>query len=165
MDDVICSLKKGKNIYFVLPRDYSPSDLGRKAIAAGSNPVMIPVDKIEFILPEIFDAEIVESGKKLYELFDLEKWVIFFYTLKGHGKSYRNRFYYALHGRRGERGMLEEAKGIRIGQNVLMVPEESSELMRDFLRRWNLTFFRVEVYMNKKLEGLLRTITKERVLT
>ncbi len=65
---------------------------------------------------------------------------MFIYSTKNLKNVEKTKFYYALNGRRKEKGMLNELNAIKLSDNILSVPLDKIEETKEFLERQNIEF-------------------------
>ena len=68
----------------------------------------------------------------LHKLFGFNSYVLFYYKLDNLSPSKKKMFYYALKGRRGEKGVLEK-KGTQVGNCILKIKLQYSEEFKEIL--------------------------------
>ncbi len=75
--------------------------------------------------------------------------VIFTYSLEHLLKKDKIRFYYALKGRDGKSGIVEELKIEQLGRAVLLVAAEHEKQVAEFLEYWKCKFKLKKVLVEK----------------
>ncbi len=78
--------------------------------------------------------------KFLHELFGFSLSNLFEYSLENLAYSKKKMLYYALKGRRGQKGLLELKKGKQISNCVIQVPLEHSEEFADMFQKHGINF-------------------------
>ncbi|MBT4604801.1 nucleotidyltransferase domain-containing protein [archaeon] len=76
--------------------------------------------------------------------------VLFIYSLKGKTKSQRMRFYYSLHGRGKNEGMLEKLSSQKLTDTVLSCPSQSRDEMIEYLGSWQIEFTEIPILMSQR---------------
>lgn len=90
------------------------------------------------------------SNKKLSDSFGYKAFMLFKYSLQGFNESKRMRFYYALEGRRKQKGMLKQLNGIKFTNAVVLVPIEVSDQFESFLNDWGLEIKKTRILIPEK---------------
>lgn len=80
------------------------------------------------------------NKKYLHELFGFSVSVLFVYSLSNLTYPQKKMFYYALKGRRGQKGLLELRNGKQTSNCVIEVPLKYSEEFRDLFKENHMTF-------------------------
>ena len=62
------------------------------------------------------------------------------YSLKNLPQSKKTMFGYALKGREGSKGILDEVDGKTVGRNALIIPEKNFTNFEGFLKFWSLNY-------------------------
>lgn len=75
---------------------------------------------------------------------------MFIYDIKEFSNTQRTKYYYALNGREGP-GVLEQLKGVRLSHNILLIPLEKIELMKDFLSYWKINFHYIPLLLPERM--------------
>lgn len=87
--------------------------------------------------------------EKWAELLGYETKVLYWYRLKDLKQSDKVRFYYALKGRKGEKGILQRLNGKHLGKGVIMLPLKGDDEMKEFFLDWGVPFHRREILVGK----------------
>jgi len=87
--------------------------------------------------------------KYLHELFGFSISVLFEYSLSNLSYSQKKMLYYALKGRRGQKGLLKIRKGVQISRCVIEVPLEHTEEFKTLFQRYGIKY---------KIKNVLRYI-------
>jgi len=88
----------------------------------------------------IAEGYLVIKKKFFCEFFGFNNYYIFNYSLTNLSMSKKVMLQYALHGRRGEKGIINDTKSSSIGKGVIKVPLESSEEFREFFEKNNINY-------------------------
>ncbi len=91
------------------------------------------------------------SGKKICENYGLISLGMFKYTLKNFSSLQKTKFYYALNGRNGNRGVFDNIGGIKISDNLVLVSLNKIENMREFLDSWKIKYILVPILIPQRL--------------
>jgi hypothetical protein len=82
----------------------------------------------------IFDNE------PLVEKLGFREFTEIFYDLTKLEQSKKMLFNYALLGRRGNNGILQDLGGRRLGTSVVALPSEHEKEVENFIRKWNVGY-------------------------
>ncbi|MDP7080277.1 MAG: nucleotidyltransferase domain-containing protein [Candidatus Undinarchaeales archaeon] len=88
----------------------------------------------------------------LCKRFGLAPHALFTFDLKGLTRSEKTRFHYAMKGRSGEPGVLDELGGVHLGRGVVLVPINAAGDFCDLLELWNVGY---EVFYGMAEERIL----------
>lgn len=80
------------------------------------------------------------NNKFLHESFGFEAFAIFKYEIENLNLSQKKMFYYALKGRRDQKGFLEMNKGEQLSNCLIRIPIQHSEEFKSLLKLNNITF-------------------------
>ncbi len=69
-----------------------------------------------------------------------ESYILITYALKNLNYSKKTLFGYALKGRTGKKGLLDQLKGKTVGRNSILVPTNKLESIKDFLNSWQIKY-------------------------
>jgi len=90
--------------------------------------------------PIIAEGFSLIKKKFLHELFGFSASVLFTYSLNKLTYSKKKMLYYALKGRRNQKGLLELRKGKQISNCVIEVPLEHSQEFKNLFNQHNIEF-------------------------
>ncbi|MFH1073393.1 MAG: nucleotidyltransferase domain-containing protein [Nanoarchaeota archaeon] len=76
----------------------------------------------------------------LHRLFGFKTCTLFTYSQKSLTLSQKKMFYYALHGRRGNPGLLKLKHGAQLSPGALKVPLEHTQEFEDIFHQHNITY-------------------------
>ncbi|MFH1132889.1 MAG: nucleotidyltransferase domain-containing protein [Nanoarchaeota archaeon] len=76
----------------------------------------------------------------LHTLFGFSTCAVITLSQKNLTASQKKMFFYALHGRRGESGLLKEKRGEKLGAGALKVPLEHMQEFEDILQKHHITY-------------------------
>lgn len=85
------------------------------------------------------------NNKPLHEKLGFDSGAIFSFTLTSLEKSKKVLFYYALHGKKKQRGVLNQLNGRMLSNTVIFVPVKYVDEFQSFLEQWKLDFHRMDV--------------------
>ena len=89
----------------------------------------------------------IKRNKYIAELFQMQSFFLFIYSLQSLSVTKKQIFSHALQGTKTNEGILKLCKGEKIGRNAVLVPEEKTEEMRAFLETWNVRYSVKRVWM------------------
>lgn len=101
---------------------------------------------VDNLFREKIYASIIHEGfsiremKFIRELLNFKSYMLFTYKLENKKPSDKVRFSYALYGRKKGEGLLRNLKGEIIGKSSILVPIEKQEIMKSFLKNWNIEY-------------------------
>jgi len=73
----------------------------------------------------------------VFNLGNKKEAIIYMYSLTHMPKKDKIRFYYALKGRNGKKGILQRLKIEQLGRTVLLAPADKEKEMDEFFAYWN----------------------------
>lgn len=76
---------------------------------------------------------------------------MFRYEFKEWNKLQKTKFYYALNGRGSLEGFVTKTKGIKLSDNLILVPVYNVELFRDFLESWKIEYKLIPLLVPERL--------------
>lgn len=82
----------------------------------------------------------IKKQRYLAELFEMQAFFLFTYSLQNLSITKKQIFNHALSGTKTNKGILKVCKGEKIGRNAVLIPEEKEEEMRAFLETWNVVY-------------------------
>jgi predicted nucleotidyltransferase len=65
---------------------------------------------------------------------------IFIYQTKQLSNVEKTKFYYAINGRRGSKGILDSLNAIKLSDNIIAVPLQEIEEAKDFFASWKIEY-------------------------
>ncbi len=92
------------------------------------------------MLKEFEDSISLLDNSPFLSHFGIEEFIEITYDLSPLSQSKKMLFNYALFGRRGNIGLLQQLNGRRIGRGVISVPKENMEQIERFINSWGITF-------------------------
>lgn len=99
----------------------------------------------------LFEAVSLLDGSNLARTYGFDSLGMFKYSFNHWSKLKKTKFYHALNGRNGGKGMLHMLQGIRLSDNTLLTPLEHIEPMRSFLDFWELDYIYVPLMIPHRL--------------
>ena len=101
--------------------------------------------------------EILSDGYSLIydvnvsKMYGYRSYHMFRYSLNGSSNTTRVKFYYALYGRGKNKGMIEDVKGIKFSQTIVLVPTSNADIFKQFLKTNNITFEETPVLIPERV--------------
>lgn len=92
------------------------------------------------MLRELEDGISLLDNSPFLSHFGIAEYVEITYDLSPLNQSKKMLFNYALFGRRGNEGLLQQLHGKRIGRGVIEVPRENLEQVESFINDWGITY-------------------------
>ena len=93
--------------------------------------------------------------KPISECYGFLSYVLFKYNLEGMNASKKMMFYYSLFGRGKEQGVLQVYKSQKLSDNLIIVPVNNSENIRDFLDSKKIRYKSVNVLFSSIINKFL----------
>lgn len=118
----------------------------------------IPKSLEEFLKSEpTFLNEIFRNGKLLYIKYpfqaymrplDLKPYKLITYNMSGLRQEDKMKFYYKLYGKNSSSniGLVKKVGGIKVSEGCLLIPENSFEIIKEILNKFNVKFNIIEIY-------------------
>ncbi|MEM2154933.1 MAG: nucleotidyltransferase domain-containing protein [Nitrososphaeria archaeon] len=118
----------------------------------------IPKSLEEFLKSEpTFLNEIFRNGKLLYIKYpfqaymkplDLKPYKLITYNMSGLRQEDKMKFYYKLYGKNSSSniGLVKKVGGIKVSEGCLLIPENSFEIIKEILNKFNVKFNVIEIY-------------------
>jgi len=85
------------------------------------------------------------DNKPLHEKLGYESGAVFSINLTRLEKSRKVLFYYALHGKNDQEGILKKNKGRLIGRSVVFIPIRFIDDFKAFLEGWKIDFYKMDI--------------------
>ncbi|MEK6893690.1 MAG: nucleotidyltransferase domain-containing protein [Nanoarchaeota archaeon] len=99
----------------------------------------------------LFEGFSFKLNKYLSAMFGFSGFMLFKYYLEGMNNSERMTFYYTLHGRGKEKGILESFDSYKFSDNFIIAPVNNVEKISDFLERRKIKFVKIPVLIPHRL--------------
>ncbi len=99
----------------------------------------------------LFEGKSLLRGKTLAEQYGYNAVGMFKYYFKGWSKLKKTKYYYALNGRGAQRGIIQELTGIKLADEVILVPLHKVEAFRSFLEFWRLEYKYIPLLIPERL--------------
>lgn len=85
------------------------------------------------------------DNKHLHEKLGFASGAVFSFSLTKLKKSRKVLFYYALHGKKKQGGVLTQLNGRLISNTVIFIPLPYVDEFQSFLEQWQVEFYRMDV--------------------
>jgi len=89
----------------------------------------------------------IKKNKFLFELVKLNSFSIFSFSLENLSKIDKVRFAQTLYGRK-KNGLLQQEKGVILGQGSFMIDIEREEIFKEFMKKWKVKFERRRAFVS-----------------
>lgn len=99
----------------------------------------------------LFEGISLLSGKNISETYGFSPLGMFKYDTKRWDNLKKTKFYYALNGRSGKSGMLQEMECIRLSDNIVLTPMDKIEQVKEFFDRWGLAYVYIPMLIPSRL--------------
>ena len=76
---------------------------------------------------------------------------MFKYNFSNWNKLQKTKFYYALNGRGSAKGIFQQLEGIKLSDQIILIPLDKIELFRDFLESWELDYKYIPMIIPERL--------------
>lgn len=88
----------------------------------------------------LFEGYSLINSRFLADEFGFVSFGLFFYNTKNMTNVKKTRFYYALNGRRSNKGLIDEWDAIKISDNIIAVPLDKIESTKEFFETLGITY-------------------------
>lgn len=99
----------------------------------------------------LFEGKSFLKDKTLAEQYGYSSVGMFKYYSKGWSKLKKTKYYYALNGRGAQRGIIKELAGIKLADEVVLVPLHKIEAFRSFLEFWRVEYKYIPALIPERL--------------
>ena len=88
----------------------------------------------------LFEGISLVTGRNLAQDYGFSSFGAFKYNFIGWNKLQKTKFYYALNGRGGNKGIIEKLNGFKLSDSLIIIPLEKIEEFKQFLESWQINF-------------------------
>ena len=88
----------------------------------------------------LFEGRSLITGKKLAEKYGFSSFGMFKYSFSGWDKLKKTKFYHALNGRAGKKGVADLLGCIKVSDSLILAPLEKIDEFREFLDSWKAAY-------------------------
>ena len=99
----------------------------------------------------LFEGVGLITGKNLARRYGFISFGMFKYTFGTWEKLQKTKFYYALNGRKGEKGISQKLECLKLSDRIILVPLGNIEPFREFLESWKLEYIYVPTMIPERL--------------
>jgi predicted nucleotidyltransferase len=99
----------------------------------------------------LFEGKSLITGRGLAGRHGFHSFGMFKYNFSGWDKLKKTKFYYALNGRLGKRGIAEMLDCIKLSDLVILAPVEKVEMFREFLNSWKINYIYIPTLIPERL--------------
>lgn len=89
------------------------------------------------------------SGRPYHEHLGFLGKALYWYDLKRLKQKDKVRFFYALKGRKGKKGFVDEIGGTCLAKGVIIVPVGSDDKLKEFFDTWKIPYSRRRILVEK----------------
>jgi len=88
----------------------------------------------------LFEGYSLVRKRFIASLYGFDSLGLFMYQTKSMSNAAKTRFYYALNGRRGSKGVANSLAAIKISNNMIAIPLENIEAAKNFFDTWKVEY-------------------------
>ena len=99
----------------------------------------------------LFEGLSLLTGKNLARQYGFTSFGMFKYDFGNWDKLQKTKFYYALNGRKGGKGISQKLGCVKLSDRILLVPLHNIELFREFLESWELEYKYIPCVLPERL--------------
>lgn len=99
----------------------------------------------------LFEGKSLLKAKAIVEHYGCNACGMFKYHLKGWNKLQKTKYYYALNGRDGQKGIVKDLSCIKLADGVVLVPLHNVEPFRLFLEYWKMEYTYIPIIIPERL--------------
>ena len=105
----------------------------------------------------LFEGKSLLTGVTLGEHYGYASLGMFKYQFKDWTKLQKTKYYYALNGRDGKKGIAQELGCVKLSDGIILVPLYNIEEFRSFLESWKINFLYIPTLIPERLnkKGIL----------
>lgn len=149
MNSVFDIVKKEDKLYIIFKEDNEESEERVKKVLGDDNLEFMDLFSLlhNRLLKEFSDCISIFDNEPLVEKLGFREFTEIFYDLTRLEQSRKMLFNYALLGRRGNNGILQNLGGRRLGTSVVALPSENEKEVESFIKKWNVGYSKRHVLM------------------
>lgn len=99
----------------------------------------------------LFEGISLLSGEIISNKYGFSSLGMFKYNFKGWDQLRKTKFYYALNGRMGQKGILESLECVKLSDNLILAPLNKIEDVKEFLDSWSIEYKYIPILLPKRL--------------
>ena len=99
----------------------------------------------------LFEAISLLTNENLAKKYGFIPFGMFKYNFSNWNKLQKTKFYYALNGRGSAKGIFQQLEGIKLSDQIILIPLDKIELFRDFLESWELDYKYIPMIIPERL--------------
>ena len=146
---ILFKLKVDKDVEYKIRKELDKYHNNISVISKTENTLFdLGFDARESIL---FEGESILSGKNIAESYGFSRFAGFKYNFKGWTNLQKTKFYYALNGRKKNKGISKELDAIKLSDSFIIIPIHKMELFKDFLDSWQINYKYIPIIMPSRL--------------
>ncbi len=149
MDSVFDIVKKEDKIYIIFKEDTMTSEEKVREALGGNNLEFTDLFEMvhNHLLRELSDTKSIFDNEPLMEKMGFDQTTEIFYDLTKLDQTRKVLFNYALLGRRGNNGILQNFGGRRLSKSVIALPSENERELENFIKKWNVKYSKRRVLL------------------
>lgn len=151
MSDIFDIVKKQEKLYIIFKEDTEESEEKVKKVLGND---LEFTDIFELIhnklLKNFMDSVSIFDNEPLVEKFGFNEATEIFYDLTRLDQCRKVMFNYALLGRRGNNGALQDLGGKRLGTSSIVLPSEHEKEVESFIKKWNVGYTKRRILVFKE---------------
>jgi hypothetical protein len=142
MQGIFDIVKKGEKLYVVLKEEDTSAENKVKELLGEDDIEFLDLFDLihEHILKDLCDSTSIFDSEPLLEKLGFRRFTEIFYDLTKLEQTKKVLFNYALLGRRGNAGMLQNLEGRRLSKSVIVLPSENEKEVEAFIKKWNVKY-------------------------
>lgn len=99
----------------------------------------------------LFEGQSLLSQTNFAKRYGFASLGLFKYGFEGWSKLKKTKFYYALNGRSGKKGIIDNLNLIKLSDGLLLSPLNNIEKLREFLDSWKINYLYVPLLLPERL--------------
>ena len=149
IDILVIYSKKNDELEYKVRKELEKADKRVKTVSKIYTEIFSPeFSAREAILSEGFS---LKNKKFIAEGLGYQPLRLFRYYLKGLNQSRRMQFYYSLHGRGSQKGLLEKAHAYKFSEGIILAEVENSEIIKEFFEKLKMQYEEFPVIIPKRI--------------
>lgn len=101
----------------------------------------------------LFEGVSLLSGKNLAKDYGFSSMGMIRYEIKGWTNLQKTKLYHALNGRSGKGGMLKELDCTKFSDNIIIVPLNKIEQIKDFIESWKINYTYMPILIPERMNS------------
>jgi len=101
----------------------------------------------------LFEGKSLLTGENPAEKYGFASLGMFKYNFNGWDKLKKTKFYHALNGRNGKKGISDMLECIKLSDSVMLVPLNKIEKFREFMESWEIRYKYIPALLPQRLNN------------